>query len=254
MGTNRVTEYTYRNYRRKRNSLLFFLFVPSSIILISFIYLYTEKIFIIDTLVTIYLPLVIANLVMIFLIQPKLTLYSMYCDHTSLIEGHHEPLHTSKKLFTTSWINDFKNDGFIVSQEHQTHILLYKYYKKLEGIPGSDSTIVFVVIAKQKSFNFYCDEIDQGIQAVYMNNKLFQKSTKQIVLQFKKYDQLDKATKEEIEAAILFKSGKQRIINLTAGYFENTQTVYSMCSLDKYPNKYIFYAAQEIRKYSYLKE
>jgi len=254
MGTNRVTEYTYRNYRRKRNLLLFFLIVPTTIIMSSMIYLYSANILITDTLVTIYLPLVILDLILVFALQPKISLYNMYCDHTSLLEEHHELEPSSKKLFTTSWINDFKNNGYTVSQDHQSYMLLYKYSKKLEGISGSDETVVFVVIAKQNSFNFYGDDIDHGIQAVYMNNKSFQKTSKQIVLQFKKYEQFTDTAKEEIEAAILFKSGKQRIINLTVGYFEDTQTVYSICPIRRYPNKYVYFACQEIRTYSYPKE
>lgn len=250
MGTHRVTENTYRNYRRKRNLLLFFLIVPATIIMVSLVWLYTADVLLVDTLITIYLPLVVIDLIVVYTLQPKITLYSMYCDYTLMLEEEHKPFKTSQKLFTTKWINEFKKDGYIVSQDQQSYVLLYKYSKKLEGIVNSGSTVVFIVIAKNSSLDFYGDEIDLGIQAVYLNHEEIRKAAKRITLQFKKYDLLDELSKKEIESSILFNSGAQRIINLTLGYFDSSQTAYSICPTKRYPNKYVYYACQEIQKYS----
>lgn len=220
----------------------------------SLIYLYSANVMKTDTLVTIYLPVVILDFIAVFWIQPKLTLYNMYCDYTSMLESEHFPQKASRKLFTTDWINDFKRNGFIISQDHQTYTLLYQYYKKLDGISGAKDVLVFIVVAKQNSLDFYSDEIDQGIQAVYMNNESFQNITKQITLQFKQFDKYNQQAKDEVESAILFRSGRQRLINLTIGYVTDTQMIYTICPIRRFPNKYVFYACQEISKYAYLKE
>ncbi len=178
----------------------------------------------------------------------------MYYDYALMALEDHEPMKTTKKLFTQEWINSLMKDGFIVAQDHQSHLLLYKFHKKIEGLPASDKTLVFVNIAKIDSFDFYSDEIDKAMQAVYIHNKEVQKVNKQITLQFKKYNQLDESTKSEVEAAVLYRSGKQRLINLTIAYLDEMQSIYCMCPEKRYPNKYVYFACQEIKRLSNVKE
>lgn len=207
-----------------------------------------------DTLVSIYLPLLLLNFVLIFFIQPRLALYSMYVDYSLLTIDKLKPLKTSRKLFTQNWIKTFTDDGYKVAQDYQSYLLLYKYYKKLPGIAGNVKTLVFITIAKNSKFDFYSEEIDKAMQAVYVNNKEYQKVNKQITLQFKKFDEFTDDVVKEVEQAIIFKSGKQRLINLTVAYINDIQAIYSLFPKKKYPNKFVFFACNEIKRISTVKE
>ena len=254
MAVNRVNELKFKKYSKKRNQLLFLLIFPTIIIFVSMYLVYISKIVLTDTLITIFLPVLIIDFISIVLIQPKLSLYSMYYDYSLLMIEDHVPKKTSKKLFTTSWINNFQKLGFKVAQDYQSYILMYQYYKKLEGVNNSDEVLVFITIAKNKDTDFYSEEIDHAIQSVYLSDKKYQKINKQITIQYKKFDSLDETVKEEVESAILFKSGKQRVINFTVAYLDDVQSIYCICPEKRYPNKYVYYACQEIKRLSHIKE
>ena len=181
-------------------------------------------------------------------------LTSMHCDYSMLMLEEHQPKETTEELFTKKWLNDFLIKGFKVAQDYQSYILMYQYNKKLKSIGSSDETMVFVIIAKNKDLDFYSEEIDRGIQSVYLSDKKYQRINKQIAIQFKKYEHFDEKVKEDVESVILFKSGKQRIIHLTVGYLQDSQSVYCICPEKRFPNKYVFYACQEIKNLSYIKE
>ncbi|AIO18374.1 hypothetical protein KQ51_00489 [Candidatus Izimaplasma bacterium HR1] len=254
MGISRLKEDNYKKYRRKRNTYLFLLIVPTTVIISGLLIFYGFSIVDIQTLATIFFPLLLIDFIKIMIISPKISLYSMYAEYALLTLEEQEPRKTTKKLFTTSWIKQIKNDGFIVAQDYPTHMLLYKYHNKIEGLANSDKTLVFVNIAKNESFDFYNEEIDKAMQAVYITNKEFQKTNKQITLQFKKYNQLDDEVKADIESAVLYRSGKQRLINLTIGYLDDIQSIYCICPTKRFPNKYVYFACQEIKRLSNVKE
>ena len=254
MGINRLKENNYTKYRRKRNLYLFLLIVPTVLIISSLLVFYAFDVVTTETLVTIFFPLLLLDFIKIVIIAPKLNLYSMYADYALLTLEEHKPMKTEQPLFTTSWIEGIKKDGFAVAQDHSTHMLLYKFHNKIEGIANSDKTLVFINIAKNESFDFYSEEIDNAMQAVYMHNKDFQKTNKQITLQFKKYNQLDEKAKTDAESAVLFKSGRQRLINFTIAYLDDLQSIYCICPKKRYPNKYVYFACQEIKRLSNVKE
>lgn len=254
MGTNRLKQQNFDKYRRKRRNTLFLLIFPTTIIVASFIIIYSLRLLDTTNTITIFFPLLLLNAVLIIYLQPRIALYSMYYDYALMVLEDHKPMKTRKELFTQNWISGLVRDGFKVVEDHQDHILLYKYSKKLEGLASSDRTLVFVNIAKKESFDFYSDDIDKAMQAVYISNKEIQKVNKQITLQFKKYSHLDEKAKSEAEAAVLYRSGKQRLINLTIAYLEDIQSIYCMCPKKRYPNKYVYYACQEIKRLSNVKE
>lgn len=254
MGTNRLKENRYNKNRRKRNKYLFLLVVPAFILVSTMIIFYSTSLLNLDTLVTIYLPLMVLDFFLITYIQPHLALVSMKVDYDLLTLEDNDPMKTTTKLFTTSWINTLKKDGFTLSQDHPTHLLLYKFYKKLPKIANSDKTLVFIIIAKNNDFDFYGDEIDRAMQAVYMNNEELQKINKQITLQYKKFNEIDDNVVNEVESAILYKVGRQRMINLTIAYLEEKQSIYCLCPEKRYPNKYVYFACQEIKRLSNVKE
>lgn len=241
-------------YKRKRNLILFLLFVPALVIIVSFLILYFLETLELTHLVTIYIPLLIIDLVVVFWLAPKLYLYNMYVAYSKLTLSDPQLLRTDRQLFTTSWIDQLKNDGYELVQEDMTHVLLCKYYKKLPHLPNSDKTMVFITIAKNNSFDFYSDVIDSGVQAVYLKNKKYQKINKQITLQFKKYDIIDEKADTEIKSAILYQAGKQVLVNLSFGYLKDKASVYCLNPNGSYPNKYAYFAFKELKRLCGIKE
>lgn len=156
-------------------------------------------------------------------------------------------------LFTTSWIDHLKNDGYELVQEDMKHVLLCKYHKKLPKISNSEPTLVFLVVAKNKDFDFYGDEVDKGTQYYYMNHNDHEKVIKRVTLQFKKYDMIDDKARQEVETAILYETGKQTLVNLTFIYNDKG----GLLTLDPdgwYPNRYAYYAFKESKRICDIKE
>jgi len=254
LGTKIIKENNYQTYRRKRNLFLFLLIVPTILLFSSLITFYYLETILLDTLITIYLPLLLLDFGLIFIIQPRIALYSMYVDYSLLTKDKIEPIKTKRKLFTQNWIDTFTENGYVVSQNYPSHLLMYKFHKKLPEIVGSDKTLVFITIAKSPSFDFYSEEIDKAMQAVYLNNEQFQHVNKQITIQFKKFDTFSDEVVKEVEQAIIYKSGKQRLINLTVAYLEDEQSIYSLCPEKRFPNKFVYFACKEIKRLSFIKE
>lgn len=241
-------------YERKRNFVLFLLFVPALVIIISFLILYFLETLELTHLVTIYIPLLIIDIIIVFLLAPKLYLYNMYVAYSKLTLSDPQFLKTGRQLFTTTWIEQLKTDGYTLVQEDMKHMLLCKYHKKLPHLPNSDKTMVFITIAKNNRFDFYSDVIDNGVQAVYMKNKKYQKINKQITLQFKKYDIIDEEANTEIKSAILYQAGKQVLVNLSFGYQKEKSSVYCLKPNGSFPNKYVYFAFMEFKRLCGIKE
>ncbi len=203
---------------------------------------------------TVYMPLMLLYLAMVFLLIPKLYYYKMYADYSRLLLNEPKLLKSSSPLYTSLWIDNLKKDGYELVQEDMRHVLLCKYYKKLPNMSRSDESLVFIVIAKNIDFDLYSDEVDKGMQAFYMKHKKYEKITKRITLQFKKSDVIDKNAKEEVETAILFQAGRQVLINLTFVYCKDNTSVYGLNPGKWYPNRYTYFAFKECKRLCDIKE
>ncbi|MBI9011225.1 MAG: hypothetical protein JEZ08_03275 [Clostridiales bacterium] len=245
---------TYKKYKRKLNSILFLLIIPAVVMLGAFLVLYLNDIISMTHLGTIYMPLMITYLILVFIMTPNLYYYKMYANYSKLLLNKPKFLESSSQLFTSSWIDQLKSDGYNLVQEDMRHILLCKYYKKLSNSSQSDQTLVFIAIAKNREFDFYGDEIDNGIQAFYMKHKNYEKISKRITLQFKKYDIIDEKATAEVETAILYQAGKQIIINLTFAYCNDKGSLFGLYPEKWYPNRYTHFAFTECKRICDIKE
>ncbi len=245
---------TYNKYKRKMNSILFLLIIPAVLMLGSYLVLYFNNIISSIHLGTIYIPLMIIYLIVVFVMMPKLYYYRMYANYARLLLNKPQYLESSNKLFTSSWIEQLKDDGYDLVQEDMRHILLCKYYKKLPDLSKSDQSLVFLVIAKNKSFDFYGDEVDNGMQAYYMKHKEYEKIEKRITLQYKKYDMIDDKATEEVETVILYQTGKQILINLSFVYCEDKGSIFGLNPDKWFPNRYTYFAFNECKRICDIKE
>lgn len=245
---------TYNKYKRKMNLILFLLIIPAFLMMGAFIILYYGNILSIVDLGTIYIILMIAYLVLILYLSPKIRYYKMYSDYNRLLLNEPKFYKTRNQLFTTSWIDGLKKDGFDLAQEDMRHIILCKHYKKLPTIKKSDETLLFLVIAKSNEFDFYSDEVDQGMQAYCLKHEACQKVSKRVTLQFKKYDMIDEKAAEEVETAILYKVGNQVLVNLTFLYADSKQKMFGLNPGKWYPNRYAYFAFSEFKRICDIEE
>ena len=245
---------TFNKYKKKMISILFLLIIPAIIMLGSFLVLYLNNMVSVKHLGTIYMPLLILHLILVNIMAPKLRYNKMHMDYTRLLLREPKLYKSQKQLFTSSWIEWLKAGGYGLVQEDMKHILLCKHYKKLPGLSQSDPTLVFVIIAKNKDFDFYGDEIDQGIQTFYMKHKEYEKIDKRVSLQFKKYDTVDEIAVEEVETAILYQAGKQILINLTFIYCNDKDSIFGLNPSKWYPNRYTYFAFAECKRLCDIKE
>lgn len=253
MAADRVTN-TYEKYKKKRNVLLAFLLFPSILMIVAFVVLYTTEWIDRGLLYTIFLFLLLLNMAYIAWRQPQFALYSMYTDYSFMVNEPHPPMKVKSQLFTHDWINEMIADGYTLSKDTQRYMILYRHHKKLPNVGRSDEVLVFVIVAKSNQVDFYSEDLDRDIQAVYLTDTNFQKVNKQIALQFKKYTSLSEDVEEEIEQAIVYSAGRQRMVHLTTVYLTDTNQVYNICPSSKYPNRYVYFACKEIKRLTHTKE
>lgn len=254
MGINRVKEEKYNKYRRKRNQYLFLLLSPLVLVVSVFVFLYNTDYINQDLLMTIYIFIFIGIVVLYLYVQPRIHTFSMYVDFYTMIHDDLEPLKVARSLYSKEWIHSLHEKGYKTAQDHRTHILLYKMVKKLENVGRSNKTLVFILIAKNADFDFYSDEVDRATEAVYINNKDFQKINRQITLQFKKYETLNEEAIEAVESMILYNTPRQTVINMTIAYLDDTTSIYAPLPKGRYPNRYAFYAGNELKRITRIKE
>ena len=170
-----------------------------------------------------------------------------------MIENGIEPIKVKQRIFTKNWLEQMRNDGFKLAVDQNNYVIYYQIFKKLPHLVNANHVFFAIVIAKNEKVNFYDDEIEQEIRHIMMKEEHQHKIKKHLILQFKKFDQLDEASKDEIEQIINFKNGDYHIIHITVGFFPEDQKVYFLAPKKKYPNKYYYYMCQQIYRYIGIK-
>jgi hypothetical protein len=254
MGKEIDRQVTYNKSKRKLKFFLFLLVTPSILMIGAFIILYYGNVLSLTDLGTVYIPLMIGYLVLIAYLSPKIRYNKMYNDYNRFLLNEPRFYKTRKQLLTTTWIEQLKKDGFKLAQEDMRHIILCKHYDKLPAIKKSDETLLILVIAKCNDFDFYSDEVDQGMEAFCLKHEAYQKVSKRITLQFKKYSAIDKEATEEVETAILYQVGNQTLVNLTFAYVESKNAMYGLNPDKWYPNRYAYFAFSEYKRICDIKE
>lgn len=244
----------YNEYRGKRNLYLFLLVFPTVVLIGSIIVTYFLDILEENLVLTLIFIALVGLMVLLFILQPKIAFVRMKMDYYYLISFGSTEHEVRREIYDTKWIQKMIRMGYKLAYEQKGNTVLYKYYKKLEDTGKSDNTLVLINIAFDDKYDFYSDETDKMIQSIYVNNKDFQKITRQITLQFRKHDVYDDFVKSEVETMIAFHLKAQTILNLTTVYLEDNQSVVSPIPKDKYPNRYVYFAANEIRRIVDLKE
>lgn len=246
-----ATEIEYNNrldeFKKKRNLILFFVFISFAFLATSFALLYFLFHVNFDILQTIYLVLAVIYLGLILYIKNKLSFYQMNIQYLEMLTNEGGPIRIKDRIFTPSWIQKIKDEGFILAADNQDFSLYYQFNSKLKWIVNSGDVFLCIVIAKHEGFSFYNGEVDNEIQLIQHKEPKKFRTSKQIVLQFKRYEKLTENEINEITQIIHFKNNRQYLIHLTIGYIFEKSMIYFLYPKHKYPNKYYYFAGRYIQ-------
>ncbi|HPX71680.1 MAG TPA: hypothetical protein PLP51_03140 [Acholeplasmataceae bacterium] len=236
-------------YGKKRNLILFFLLGMLVVIIAVFLILFFNKI---DNnlLITLSLIAITAYLILFVFLRNKFLVYDTYYQYLLMIENKKDPYKLTMKLFTARWIKKIEETYELKVDEKEFQ--LYANYIKKESKPlRMKDTLVLVVVAKTQDFNFYSTEVEKEIE---MLHRAKNKIRRQIVLQFKRYDELNDEATNEIEQIINFKNGQNQMIHITAGYSDKSNELYFLEPKKRYPSKYYYYACALIKDLTNIRE
>ncbi len=236
-------------YGKKRNLILFFLLGMLVVIIAVFLILFFNKI---DNnlLITLSLIAITAYLILFVFLRNKFLVYDTYYQYLLMIENKKDPYKLTMKLFTARWIKKIEETYELKVDEKEFQ--LYANYIKKESKPlRMKDTLVLVVVAKMQDFNFYSTEVEKEIE---MLHRAKNKIRRQIVLQFKSYDELNDEATNEIEQIINFKNGQNQMIHITAGYSDKSNELYFLEPKKRYPSKYYYYACALIKDLTNIRE
>jgi len=235
-------------YKKKRNNILFFVFGPFFIVVS--IYLALTQFSNIDknVILNIVLPIIIVNVFFVIKTTNKSLYYNMKYLYYRMKEDQLGIVNIKKKLFTKKWLNDFLVEGYKLARETTSYIIYYRFPEKLKMNRQKNDILECVIVAKVKSLDFYSEEIDKEIDQILIHNNRFKQTKKIVVLQYKRYEAFSESTEKDIDSIICFSNRFHFLVNVTVGYFEKDNQVYFLTPKTKYPNKYYYYACQQIKK------
>jgi len=254
MGTNSLDiQQSLKYYAKKRNYFLFF--VISFLLILGIGYFGLLEIGINnDLIVTIYILIGIGFLIFVIWYRQRYNYYIMQLEYFKMLNDQQGPITIPRPIFTQSFIDAFKKDGFIEGLSETAFVLYYRFSKKVEGIVNSGQVLEVIVLAKNESVDFYSETIDKAIQNLYLKYKDEKKVKKQIVLQFKKYTKFDEDAKFEADKIINFKAANNYLVHITVAHIPKLNQIYYLRPKKRYPNKFYYYASTQIRKYCGLSE
>lgn len=237
-------------FKKRKNRAIFVLAFSFSLLVTASILALIYDIQNNEWLITFYGLGIIGYLVLLVYFRSKLLIYNMNYHYYLMIEEDLGLLDVSNKLYTKSWLNRFKNDGFEHTYENNDFVIFHKFFKSIPNIGKTGHSLVVFVISKKESFDFYKNEVNVQIERLYFNYKYESRTNKQIIIQFKKYENFSEEKKDELQEIINFKNNNQVVINLPVGYFVEEDKVYFLRPSKRYSNKYHYYATSLAFKYS----
>lgn len=241
-------------YVKKRNRILFFVFISFLVLLISFIVLYRIIQIDIDLLATIYLPLVVIDLFIVMYLKGKFNYYQMHVQYLTMLLEETGEQKIKGRIFTPSWIEKIKSEGYTLHVDTPDFMLFYAFKKKLDTIINSGDTLMMIVVSKREEVSFFSEQLDQEMERVYAYEPKGFRTKRQITLHFKRFEKLHESAKDDIRQVINFKNNQQYLIQLNIGYNLDQNVIYFLCPVHRFPNKFYYAACQSVLALCGLKE
>ncbi|MEF3693638.1 MAG: hypothetical protein V3569_05640 [Acholeplasmataceae bacterium] len=242
------------DYKKKRNSFLFFVIVPFGMIVVLFFILYQFFQINIELLSAIFLPILMIDLFFVSYFKNKFNYYHMHVQYLQMIVEEVGPKKVKGKLFTSSWLKDIENKGFTMFVDRNEFIIYYAFKNKMNEKLHLGDTLFVIVITKSEDLSYFSDELDEDIKRIYSIEPKGFKTKKQIMLNFKRVSNFDKEKIDEIQQIINYKSNWHYLIQINIGYHANENMVYFLCPIKKYPHKYYYAACKQIEELCGIKE
>lgn len=194
----------------------------------------------------IILLLLVALLVLVLWIKPRAMYHGMQYRYFTLLDKS-VGLISVKETFDASWLNRLVNLKFQFTHKSDQFDVLYRISDSVEKRLLSKSRILEIItIVKDNEIDFYSDLIEAEYKKLWVEHEAKQKISKQVILQFKKYEKFTEEAKEELDQIIAFREGKNFLVTINCGYVANEQKLYFLHALNYYPNLYYKYGCELI--------
>lgn len=161
-----------------------------------------------------------------------------------------EPKYIIKEKFQTKWINELKQIGFIDYFQGDNYDTFYRLSKINDRkVSHTNQVLEIITLFKNENIKLYSDQLDTLYKKIYIESKTKKNISKQVILQFKKYDKSSKKVIDELDQIIAFKDKKSFLITINCGYFpKENNSFYYLHSNKFYPNEYYKYGSDLIKQ------
>lgn len=244
------TKIQYEAIKRKRDLIIALIYVIAFILIGLFLILYLQVKLKLELILGIYFFLFLGYFIFVIVIKPRLIDYSMRVKYLSMIIDDLKPVKITKKIYTKSWLERFKNKYNFSVSNYEKYMIFYKFTNQLDKIRNKGKVFLAVIVSKVEDLDFYSDEINQIIEDLKNQEK---RVTKQLTIQFKKIEEFKEEKVEEFKDIICFSVNSHYIINIPVAYFVDNNTIYYLRPLRKFPNKYYFYMNELIKDICQIK-
>lgn len=238
------TKIQYEAIKRKRDLIIALIYVIAFILIALFLILYLQVKLKLELISGIYFFLIAGYFLFIILVKPRLVDYSMQVKYLAMLIDDLKPVKITKKIYTKSWLDKFKNIYNFSVCNYEKYMIFYKFTNQLEEIRNKGKVFLAVVVSKVEDLDFYADDINKILEDLKNQEK---RVTKQLILQFKKIEKFKEEKIEEFKEIICFSVHSHYIINIPVAYFVDNNTIYYLRPLKKFPNKYYFYMNELIK-------
>lgn len=234
------------SFNRKRKQIVFLALASTilvAIIVIVMSVLKVESVYI--TLVSFFL--LIALLIVIFILKPRAMYYSMHYRYQTLLANSIRP-YAIKENFDMAWIEKILRYKFQYGAKHDGFDVLYRISKPAERSAfNTNKVLEIIAVIKDNDLDFYSDAINDDYKRIWTECQEQHGISKQVIIQFKKYDQYSETIKEDLDRIISFREGSNYLITINCGYFEKENQIYFLHSDHYFPNLYYKYAVDLIK-------
>jgi hypothetical protein len=240
-------------FKKKRNQLLFFVFMSFLVLAGIFAVLYVFSGIPIDLLAAIFLPIALGELFFVSVMKNRIEFYQMNIQYLNMLSEDIGPLRITRRIFSPAWLETIEKMGYTLNHTNEDFVLYHRFSHKLNGIGNSGDVLECIVLAKHDKVDFYGHDLDEAIKKIMLSEPKHYRIKKHIVLQFKRYQEFNEQANDEIARIINFKSNRQHMIHVTIGYVAQENKVYFICPQYRFPSKYYYYACRHIKELCGLK-
>lgn len=190
----------------------------------------------------------IVSLMMVFLSKPRINYYDMRHRYELLLATN-IGIEETDCQFDQSWVNHFSTKGYMMYLDNDVMQIWYRFGKSLARKTFVKTKMLEIVtIIKHKSIDLYDSRLEKKYKKLWQLHEREQRLNKQIIIQFKQVDQLDKKTKDDFNRIISYREADNYLVTVNCGYLSKTNQVYYLHAEKYAPNAYYKYAIEQIKE------